>query len=61
MGICILPVSAFSPVFWASAAIDETWQCFLPATCFGKDLEEMVAAVTSAATAGFTGGWLSNS
>ncbi|RMB98910.1 hypothetical protein DUI87_24455 [Hirundo rustica rustica] len=44
-----------SPVSLASTAVDETWQCFLPATCFGKDLEKTVAAVISAATAGFTG------
>lgn len=56
--MCILPASAFSPVL-AFTALDETWQRFLPATWFGKGLEGAVAAVTSAARAGFTGGYLS--
>lgn len=52
----MLPASAFSPVFLASTVLDETWQRFLPASCFGKGLGGTVAAVTSAATAGFIGG-----
>lgn len=44
--------------FLAPVVLNETWQHFLPASRFGRFLEEAVTVVT--ATAGFTGGYLSS-